>query len=143
MDCAVSFTRFCRNRSPLGSVTLQNFASANLTTRDFNQQMRTITVIGLILLALCVPMHSEEPFKFETTPGKLSKDVVPTFYAIRIVPDIEKLSFIGSETVNFEVRAPVRHLVLNALELKIDKAALDGNALPSSAITTDSRNELL
>jgi aminopeptidase N len=88
-------------------------------------------------------LASEKPFSFKDTPGKLPKDVVPTDYAIRIVPDIDKLTFAGTETVKLNVRRRVRQLVLNALELKIEGAAIDGRELPGSAIKTDTKNELL
>ena len=85
----------------------------------------------------------EKPFSFKDTPGKLPKDVVPTDYAIRIVPDIDKLTFAGTETVKLNVRSRVRQLVLNALELKIEAASIDGKELPGSAIKIDTKNELL
>jgi aminopeptidase N len=86
---------------------------------------------------------SEKPFSFKDTPGKLPKDVVPTDYAIRIVPNIDKLTFAGTETVTLNVRRRVRQLVLNALELKIEAASIDGKELPGSAIKIDTENELL
>ena len=52
-------------------------------------------------------MKAEGPFDFATTPGKLPKQVVPTDYAIRIVPNIEKVIFTGTETVKLSVRALV------------------------------------
>ena len=85
----------------------------------------------------------EKPFSFKDTPGKLPKNVVPTDYAIRIVPDIDKLTFAGTETVKLNVRRRVRQLVLNALELKIEAASINGNELPRSAIKIDTKNELL
>ena len=88
-------------------------------------------------------LASEKPFSFKDTPGKLPKDVVPTEYSVRIVPDIDKLTFTGTETVKLNVRRPVRQLVLNALELKIEMASVDGKELPGSVIKTDSKNELL
>jgi aminopeptidase N len=88
-------------------------------------------------------LASEKPFSFKDTPGKLSKDVVPTDYAVRIVPDIDKLTFAGTETVKLNVRRHVRQLVLNALELKIEAASIDGKELPGSAIKIDTENELL
>jgi aminopeptidase N len=88
-------------------------------------------------------LASEKPFSFKDTPGKLPKDVVPTDYAVRIVPDIDKLTFAGSETVKLNVRRRVRQLVLNALELKIEAASIDGKELPGSAIKADTKNELL
>jgi aminopeptidase N len=86
---------------------------------------------------------SEKPFSFKGTPGKLPKEVAPTDYSIRIVPDINKLTFAGTETVKLNVRSRVHRLVLNALELKIEAASIDGKELPTSAIKTDTKNELL
>ena len=86
---------------------------------------------------------SEKPFSFKDTPGKLPKDVVPTDYSVRIVPDIDKLTFAGTETVKLNVRHRVRQLVLNVLELKIEAAFMDGKELPGSVIKTDTKNELL
>jgi aminopeptidase N len=88
-------------------------------------------------------LASEKPFSFKDTPGKLPKDVVPTDYSVRIVPDIDKLTFTGTETVKLNVRRRVRQLVLNALELKIEAASIDGKELPGSVIKTNTKNELL
>src|SRR6184192_4405214 len=89
------------------------------------------------------PFASEKPFSFKDTPGKLPKDVVPTDYSIRIVPNIEKLTFTGKETVKLNVLSPVHQLVMNVLELEITDASLDGKPLPKSTINIDSEKELL
>ena len=88
-------------------------------------------------------LASEKPFSFKETPGKLPKEVLPTDYSVRIIPDIDKLTFAGTETVKLNVRSHVRQLVLNKLELKIEAASIDGTELPASAIKTDTKNELL
>ena len=88
-------------------------------------------------------MKAEEPFDFATTPGKLPKQVVPTDYAIRIVPNIETLTFTGTETVKLSVREPVHKLVLNALEIKIASASIDDKTLPESGVKIDKKNELV
>ena len=85
----------------------------------------------------------EKPFNFNETPGKLPKEVVPTEYAVRIVPNLDNFTFTGSETVKLNVRSPVHQLVLNGLELKIETAAVDGKELPPAAIKTDNKKELL
>src|SRR5438874_5524377 len=85
----------------------------------------------------------EKPFNFNETPGKLPKEVVPTEYAIRIVPNLDNFTFAGSESVKLNVRSPIHQLVLNGLELKIEAASVDGNELPLSAIKTDNENKLL
>ncbi len=88
-------------------------------------------------------MRAEKPFSFEATPGKLPKEVVPVDYSVRIVPDIDKFTFTGTERVRLDVRRAVHRVVLNALELKIIDASIDGKALPESAIEIDPANELL
>jgi aminopeptidase N len=89
------------------------------------------------------PGTVERPFNFNEAPGKLPKEVAPKEYAIRIVPDTGNFTFSGTETVKLNARSPVRQLVLNALELKIEAASVDGKELPASAINTDKQNELL
>jgi aminopeptidase N len=85
----------------------------------------------------------EKPFNFNETPGKLPKEVIPTEYAIRIVPNLDNFAFAGSETVKLNVRSPVHQLVLNGVELKIEAASVDGQELPAPAIKTDNGKELL
>ena len=104
--------------------------------------MRPLLILS-ILFSFLAKVTAEKPFDFATTPGKLPKQVVPTEYSIRIVPNIDKLTFAGSETVKLNVRSPVRQLVLNALEMEIASAMLDGKALPKSAIKIDKKQELL
>ena len=62
---------------------------------------------------------AEAPFSFATTPGKLPKTVVPVHYAIDLKPDLDKLTFAGSETVDIEVLEPTDRLVLNAVDLAV------------------------
>ena len=78
----------------------------------------------LVLAVLLATLRAEEPFRFENTPGKLPKSIVPLRYAIRIEPSIEKAVLRGSETIEIEVRAGVREIALNSLNLVIDKATL-------------------
>ena len=108
-------------------------------------KMRLVLSRSIWLLSIILPatVIAEKPFNFESTPGKLPKQVVPTEYSIRIIPDIEKLTFTGSETVKLNVHARVRELVLNALELEITGASVDDKKLPQSAVKIDKSNELL
>jgi aminopeptidase N len=99
--------------------------------------------LPLIFLILPAIMRAEKPFNFENTPGKLPKQVVPSEYAIRVVPDIQKLTFNGTESIKLDVRAPVRELVLNALDIEISKASVDSKPVPKTAIKIDNKRELL
>src|SRR5215470_17713660 len=94
----------------------------------------------VLLLTRSLVVAVEEPFNFNETPGKLPKEVVPTEYAIRIVPNLDNFTFAGSETVKVSVRRPVHQLVLNGLELKVEAASVDDKELPPSAIKTDNEN---
>jgi aminopeptidase N len=107
--------------------------------------MRAPFLFSAALCSIIFPaiMHAERPFSFKDTPGKLPKEVVPTDYSIRIVPNISQLTFTGTETVKLNVRSTVRSLVLNALDLEIAEASLDDTALPKSVIKIDKEKELL
>ncbi|HEY5992293.1 MAG TPA: M1 family metallopeptidase [Candidatus Udaeobacter sp.] len=109
------------------------------------REMRPLFPFLAALLSITFPaiMSAEKPFSFKDTPGKLPKEVVPTDYSIRILPNIDALKFSGTETVKLDVRNPVHRLVLNALEMEISEASLDGKTLPKSAIQIDSENELI
>src|SRR5207249_2929452 len=100
--------------------------------------------VGLVIsFALPLTMNGEKPYTFANTPGKLPKQVVPLEYSIRIVPDVSKFTFSGSETVKLKASAPVHELVLNSLDLEIAKASIDGTQLSPAAIKLDPNNELL
>ena len=103
-----------------------------------------LLLIGLsISVAIFSSVRAETPFDFETTPGKLPKQVVPEEYAIRIVPDVKKFTFTGSETIKLNVRKPVRELVLNAVELQIKSVSVDEKPVAKSAIKLDPTQETL
>src|SRR3954447_12271879 len=101
------------------------------------QYMRVPLVAFLVVFLIRLVAAVEKPFNFNETPGKLPKEVVPTEYAIRIVPNLDNFTFAGSETVKLNVRMPVHQLVLNALEFKIEAASVDGKELPLPGIKTD------
>jgi aminopeptidase N len=107
--------------------------------------MQTLRTFLILLFAVILPatMKAEEPFRFESTPGKLPKRIVPIDYAIRIVPNLDKRTFTGTETVKLRVQAPVREVVLNALEIDVASAAVDGKTVPKTAIKIDHQSELL
>ena len=127
------------------AATSNFFANATFGTRCLVREMRVWFYYLGALFSIMIPaiVTAEKPFSFKDTPGKLPKGVVPTDYSIRIVPKIDKFTFTGTETVKVEVRSPVHQLVLNALELQVTEASLDGKPLPKSAIKIDTEKELL
>jgi aminopeptidase N len=92
------------------------------------------------LLALAAShAAAEQAFSFASTPGTLPKTVTPVRYALDLTPDLDKLTFSGSELVDIEVAEPTTRLMLNAVELTIDAAAVDGEA--ASEITFHAAQE--
>jgi aminopeptidase N len=131
-----------RARSPLQArIKRRHDHRCNFASPLFSERMR----FGLMvyLLATVTSLHAEKPFDFASTPGKLPKQVRPTDYAIWIKPDIEKLTFSGRETVKLNVEQATSELVLNAADLTVSEAQLDGKAIPKMAIKFDAKNELL
>jgi aminopeptidase N len=107
----------------------------------FNKRMR---VWFLLLTFLAVTLlQAEKPFDFASTPGKLPKTIRPTDYAIWIQPDVEKLRFVGHETIKLKVERATRELLFNALEITISEARIDDKPLASSSIKIDAEKELV
>jgi aminopeptidase N len=89
-----------------------------------------------VLLAVMAahPAAAEPQFSFAATPGTLPKTVIPAHYALDLTPDLDRLTFSGSEVVDIEVKEPTERLMLNAVELAIESAAVDDEA--AAAITS-------
>lgn len=83
----------------------------------------------LTCLLLCVlpvvGLASEDP-----RPGRLPAGVTPVHYEIRVEPDAQTLSFAGAATIDVEVARETREIALNALDLEIESANLDGRPVP-------------
>ncbi len=83
------------------------------------------------LLVLVTFSRAEEPFSWESTPGRLPKNIVPLRYTLRVDPDIAKARFQGTESVTLDIRQPVRQIVLHSVGLEITEAALkSGGIIP-------------
>src|SRR5947207_2755661 len=105
--------------------------------------MRFLAFAAALSLMPFTILTAEKPFDFASTPGKLPKQIVPEEYAVRIVPDIATRTFTGSESVKLNVREAVKQIVLNALEIKISKATIDGKPIAASAIKLDEKEQTL
>jgi aminopeptidase N len=83
-------------------------------------------------LLFCAAAAGAEPrFSFQSTPGKLPKEVVPKHYALRIVPAATHERFEGRAQIEIEVARPVAAIELNAVELDFDTARLYSGAGPT------------
>jgi aminopeptidase N len=88
--------------------------------------LAAIPAVVLALAGSTGHAAAEPVFSFAATPGTLPKTVTPVHYTLDLTPDLEKLTFSGAELVDIDVAAPTARLVLNALDLTIESAAVDG-----------------
>ncbi|MBN8814898.1 MAG: M1 family metallopeptidase [Sphingomonas sp.] len=61
--------------------------------------------------------------------AQLGRDVVPVAYDITINPNAGAMTFTGSETITVDVKTATKTITLNAAELAINKATVDGKAV--------------
>jgi aminopeptidase N len=68
--------------------------------------------------------HAQSRFHFDTTPGYLSKQVVPSRYALMLDLDPARDTFSGEVRITIRVRQPVAAIELHASELSARSARL-------------------
>ena len=71
----------------------------------------------------------------------LPEDVTPKRYDITLKPDLEHFTFEGSESVEVEVNAGTRRIVLHATELEIHAATLDRAGVSREATDIEANEE--
>jgi aminopeptidase N len=118
-------------------VTNEGDAMASLLNRAPGQ----IAGALIALLFVATSARAEQPFDFAATPGKLPKTVVPIHYALDLKPDLEKLTLAGSELVDIDVKTPTDRLVLNAVNMTVETAAIEGDAGQTATISADTAAE--
>lgn len=101
--------------------------------------LRVCVVLALGLVA-AGPALAESKFSFATTPGQLPKTVIPSHYAITLTPDMQSLTFKGSEVIDLDVKTASNTITLNALELDVASAGLDGQV---AQVKTDEAKQTL
>ena len=101
-----------------------NLTAMALAIRDL---AATAAIIALSF-AISGIAAAEPSYSFDTSPGKLSKTVIPVHYAIELAPDLESLALPGVEVIDIEVREPTARLTLNAINTTFSSATLDDDA---------------
>ena len=90
--------------------------------------MKKLLAACALAAALIVPASAQQP---ALTPGGLPLGMKPVRYELSVRPDADALTFSGSVTIEIEVAAPTREIVLNALDLQFDAVTLDGREQPA------------
>src|SRR5271154_4734331 len=131
-----SAARVGRAAAPLGYDSLGGGPGAGRSMRRLKTRALIAAAIAMMLaplLAAAAPAAA--PFAFAATPGRLPKTVVPVSYSVSIVPDIDALTFSGTESVRLQIRSATDTLVLNSLNETLHDVRLDGRSVKS--VTTD------
>lgn len=68
--------------------------------------------------------QAQPRFDFDTTPGQLSKQVVPSRYALTLDLDPARDDFSGQVAITVKVKKPAAYVELSAHELKASRATL-------------------
>jgi aminopeptidase N len=88
-----------------------------------------LVLAAAFFASLSAVAAAKPPYRFETTPGKLPKDVVPVDYRIAIVPDAASKTLTGTETIAIDARRPVDTIAFNSLNERLTDVRLDGVAV--------------
>jgi aminopeptidase N len=105
--------------------------------------LRAIALLALFTLASAYAevtyRPGEAPFKFETTPGALSKDAIPLLTRVEFELDPYATHFSGKVAHTIDVKRSTRSIRLNASELEITEAKLGG---ANVAVSIDETTQL-
>ena len=104
--------------------------------------MRLTVLRQAALLMLCLPLPllgaAEQapstvpaPFSFDTTFGRLPKNVVPLDYDIALTPDADSRTLSGHETIVLHFRAITDTIVFNSLNEGLSEVRFDGRSVES------------
>jgi aminopeptidase N len=103
-------------------------------------RLARLAFAAAFVCAAVAPAGAVAPFDFDTTPGRLPKNVVPVEYRIAIAPDATAKTLRGTETVALDVRRATRRIVFNTLNITIRSARFDGTAV--ARVDTQSAKQL-
>ncbi len=97
--------------------------------------------IGILVAIFALPALAQSRFAFDSTPGVLPKDVVPSEYRLALELDPAKDSFAGVVDITLDVRRAVDAIVLNAFELTAGDIVLKGSAGPRAMNATPDKEK--
>lgn len=83
-------------------------------------------LLTLLFLMATLPVSAGPRFSYEAMPGKLPRDARPVAYRIEITPNLQTLSFSGTEQIDVELLQPTATLTLNAVGLTFGEVSIDG-----------------
>jgi aminopeptidase N/puromycin-sensitive aminopeptidase len=93
--------------------------------------MRRLAIALAVLLAL------------PSLAQRLPRDVIPSNYQLRFVPDLDAATFSGEERITVDVKASTKAVVLNSAEIDFDEVAITSAGKTQKArVSTDEDREM-
>ncbi len=71
---------------------------------------------------------NQDSFPGTLDPYRLPRHVVPIRYDLRLEPDLPAATFSGQETITLTIHRPTADIVLNAIEIDIVSAQIEGGS---------------
>src|SRR3954452_21937182 len=103
--------------------------------------MIRMTFWGLAILVLGGALPAFGTQAAGMTPGRLPIEVTPSHYAITLEVDPDATTFRGSVRIAITVAAPTDRVVLNAKDLMIRRAIVEGQEGASAQVTLDTEKD--
>ncbi len=100
------------------------------------QALKNLLIFGA--LAVLGAAHAEKPDAAWLPPG-----VVPVHYDLRVEPDAQELTFSGHVAIELVVQEVTASITLNALDIEISRATLDGTRVAAVALDADAQAVIL
>ncbi|MBU2179324.1 MAG: M1 family peptidase, partial [Gammaproteobacteria bacterium] len=101
---------------------------------SFQKKRLTFAVSAALFLAT-LPAIAAAPVDRDVLPAGAS----PELYQLTIDPDLQKLTFQGELTLSFQASQALDELVLNALDLTIIDASIDGKTVKTEVVPATQR----
>jgi aminopeptidase N len=106
--------------------------------------MRLLQLGTALVSVLMAGTTAAARFSFDTTPGRLPKDVVPSHYALEFDLDPQRDAFSASAEIVLKIARPVEAIVLNARSLSANTVTLvdaAGAARPLSVASDENTQQ--
>jgi aminopeptidase N len=113
-----------------------------------HQKLMSHTIVAsaaAMLFLAAAPVQAQvarqAPFSFDSAPGHLPKNVVPVDYTVAIVPDADKRTLRGKESVRLLFREASATIQFNAIDMQFRQVRLDGK--PVKGLAIDAKRQIV
>lgn len=110
-----------------------------MTTPTFSKKRLAFAISTALWLVATPALALASAEHASTQRDVLPVGAYPEIYQLTIDPDLQKLTFQGELKLSFQATQSLDELVLNALDLTIIDASIDGKSVPSEVVAATQR----